>query len=95
LELTIFARFHARPGQEERVAALIVEMTDASREEPGCRAIHRYRSTGHPALCVIHSVWTDEAAIELHAGLPHTVHFLAEVEPLIDHPLDIQRTRPF
>jgi quinol monooxygenase YgiN len=45
-----------------------------------------------PRLFYIHSRWTDEAAFENHAGLPHTVRFLERVEPLIDHPLDVTRT---
>ena len=28
------------------------------------------------------------------SGLPHTLKFLTRVEPLIDHPLDIQRASP-
>jgi quinol monooxygenase YgiN len=42
----------------------------------------------------IHSRWTDEAAFDIHAGLPHTARFLARVQPLIDHPLDVTRARP-
>jgi quinol monooxygenase YgiN len=45
-----------------------------------------------PQLFYIHSRWKDEAAFEVHAGLPHTVRFLARVQPLIDHPLDVTRT---
>jgi hypothetical protein len=30
----------------------------------------------------------------LHATLPHTVRFIETVQPLIDHPLDVARTRP-
>ncbi len=37
----------------------------------------------------IHSRWRDMAAFERHAGLPHTVRFVASVEPLIDHPLTV------
>ena len=33
----------------------------------------------------------DEAAFEHHAGLPHTVRFVARVEPLIDHSFDVTR----
>ena len=30
-------------------------------------------------------------AFELHASLPHTTRFVAKVQPLIDHPLDVTR----
>src|SRR4029077_8800577 len=62
-----------------------------SREEPGCLSIHAFRSTRDPRLFYIHSRWTDEAAFESHAGMPHTVRFIERVTPLIDHPFDVNR----
>jgi len=91
MELFIFARFHARPGNESGVAEAILENMPPSRAELGCLNIHAYRSIRDPRLFYIHSRWKDEAAFEEHAGLPHTVRFLARVEPLIDHPLDVTR----
>ena len=49
--------------------------------------------TRDPQLFFIHSLWTDEAAFDRHAGLPHTVRFLATVQSLVDHPLDVRRAR--
>ena len=92
MELFIFARFHARPGNEGAVAEAILDNLVPSREEPGCLNIHAYRSTRDPLLFYIHSRWKDEAAFENHASLPHTVRFLERVQPLIDHPLDVTRS---
>ena len=94
MELYIFARFYARDGQGEDVAAAIRDVVTASRREPGCRAIDGYRSMRDPLLLYIHSRWVDEAAFDCHASLPHTVRFLERVTRLIDHPLDITRSRP-
>ena len=93
MELAIFARFHARPGSEDAVAEAILGTLAPTRAEEGCLSIHAFRSTRDPLLFYIHSRWTDEAAFELHAGLPHTVRFLARVQPLIDHPLDVTRSQ--
>jgi quinol monooxygenase YgiN len=92
MELFIFARFHARPGNEGAVAEAILENLVPSRGEPGCLNIHAYRSVRDPLLFYIHSRWKDEAAFENHAGLPHTVRFLERVQPLIDHTLDVTRS---
>jgi quinol monooxygenase YgiN len=92
MELTTFARFHARPGQERAVRDAILEAIVPAREEPGCLGIQAYHSIRDPLLFYIHSRWKDEAAFEIHAELPHTVRFLARVTPLIDHPLDVART---
>jgi quinol monooxygenase YgiN len=93
-ELFIFARFHGREGQEEAVAAALREVAGPTRAEPGCLAFAAHRSIRDPRLFYVHSRWVDEAAFETHAGLPHTVRFIDRVEKLIDHPLDVARTRP-
>ena len=92
MELFIFARFHAREGAEDDVAAALRDVIPPTRREPGCLGIEAFRSTRNPRLFYIHSRWKDEAAFERHAGLPHTVRFVARVEALIDHPLDVSRT---
>ena len=88
MELFIFARFHARPGNEGAVADALLGVLAPSREEPGCLSIHAFRSMRDAHLFYIHSRWKDEVAFEHHAGLPHTVRFLERAQPLIDHPLD-------
>ena len=94
MELFIFARFHARDGEQDAVAAALREVVPPTRAEPGCRAVAAHRSTRDPRLFYIHSRWVDEAAFERHAELPHTVRFLERVQPLLDHPLAVTRTRP-
>ena len=93
MELTIFGRFHARKGREGAVEAAIREVVVPTRAEAGCLSIAAYRSTRDPRLFHIHSRWVDEAAFDAHAALPHTVRFLERVQPLIDHELDVSRTR--
>jgi quinol monooxygenase YgiN len=95
VELFIFVRFHARPGQEGAVAEALRDVLGPSREEEGCLSIQAFRSIRDPRLFYIHSRWTNEAAFDLHARLPHTVRFIERVEPLIDHPVDVTRTELF
>ncbi len=92
MELVIFARFHAREGHEAAVAAALREVSGPTQAEQGCLFQKAYRSLRDNRLFFIHSRWRDETAFELHAELPHTVHFIATVERLIDHPLDVNRT---
>jgi quinol monooxygenase YgiN len=83
MELAIIGEFRALPGREREVAAAIRKVVPLSRSEPACLAIDAFRSNRDAALFYIHSRWTDEAAFDAHAGLPHTVEFIATVEPLI------------
>jgi quinol monooxygenase YgiN len=93
MELFIFGRFHARETCEAAVAAELREVAGPPRDEEGCLSLEVFQSTRDPRLFYIHSRWTNEAAFELHAELPHTVRFLERVQPLIDHPLDVTRAR--
>ena len=94
MELFIFARFHAGPGQEREVAETLRNVLAPSRDEPGCLSIQAFRSVRDPRLFYIHSRWKDEAAFDRHATLPHTLRFVERMEPLLDHPLEVTRAEP-
>jgi len=93
VELFIFGRFHARPGDERAVEEALRDVVGPSRAEAGCLSIQAFRSARDPRLFYIHSRWVDEVAFDQHAGLPHTVRFIERVQTLIDHPLDVTRAR--
>jgi quinol monooxygenase YgiN len=92
-ELVIFARFHAAQGNEAAVETEMREAVSRVLPEPGCTAIAAYRSVRDPRLFWLHSRWTDERAFDVHAELPQTERFLERIGRLIDHALDITRTR--
>jgi quinol monooxygenase YgiN len=94
MELYIFARFHARDGDEAAVAAALRDVVVPTRAEPGCLAIDAYRSIRDLRLFYLHSRWIDETAFNVHAELPHTLAFVQHVERFLDHPLDVARTTP-
>ena len=93
MELFIFARFHARLGNEDAVAQALRDVLAPSRQKPGCLSIHAFRSIRDAQLFYIHSRWKDEAAFDYHASLPHTTRFIEQVEPLVDQPLEVTRTK--
>jgi len=92
MELFIFARFHAREGEEAALAAALGEQVPAARIELGCLSIAAHRSIRDPRLFWIHSRWSSEAAFEVHAELLRTRHFVETVQRLIDHPFEATRT---
>ena len=91
MELFIFARFHARTGQETGVESALRKVIARTRQEPGCVSIHAFRSIGDARLFYIHARWVDESAFDNHVRQPYTVQFVEEVQPLIDHELDTTR----
>jgi quinol monooxygenase YgiN len=64
VELTIFARFHTREGEEEAVAAELRDAVARVRKEPGCLGIEVYRSVRDSRLFFLHSRWVNEAAFD-------------------------------
>jgi quinol monooxygenase YgiN len=93
MRLYVFVPLLTKPGCEGRVEQALLKVTAASRTETGCRDIHAYRDAGNGRLFYVHSIWEDEADFERHADLPHTVAFIADVSPLLEHPVKAARTR--
>jgi quinol monooxygenase YgiN len=91
MELFIFARFHACPGQETGVEIALRKVIAPTRQERGCFSIHAFRSIRDARLFYVHSRWVDEASFDNHVSQPYTKQFVEEVEPLVDHELDTTR----
>ncbi len=92
MELFVFVRFHAAPGNESAVEEALRNVLGPSREEGGCVSIQSFRSIRDPRLFFIHSRWRDEAAFERHAKVSHTVRFMERVDALTDQPREVTRT---
>ena len=86
MQIFVFARLHALPGKHSEVHEAMFEIQGPTRAEPGCLDYGGFRSVRDPDEFYIHSRWRDMEAFERHATLPHTLRFVASVEPLLDHP---------
>lgn len=90
--LWIFAPFRARQGAEEELVEAFREMLPAVRAEEGCVSIDVFRDKRAGGLFYIHSRWTNEAAFDRHAEMPHTMRFVERTRQLITHDLQVART---
>ena len=90
----VFAVFHARAGAGPELEAAIREVGGPSRAEPDCLHWQAFRSVRVADEYHMHSTWTDRAAFEHHASLPHTRRFLAAVAASTDHPLNVGLAEP-
>lgn len=86
-------RFHAREGQKSALRKVIHDEIQQARSDIGCLAIDAYASVRDGHLFFIHSRWVDSSAFDVHAETPHAVHFIQLAEALVDHPLDVNRTK--
>jgi quinol monooxygenase YgiN len=85
MEVFVFARLHAGPGNEAKLWQAMFDVQGPTRQEPDCLSYGGFRSIRDPGEFYIHSRWRDQEAFDRHAALPHTVRFLASIEPLLDH----------
>jgi quinol monooxygenase YgiN len=74
----VVARWRANAGSEERVVAVLDELTRASNAEPGCLGYRPHRSTEDPRDFLIYEQYADEAAFEAHSGSEHFTRLVLE-----------------
>ncbi|HSM80209.1 MAG TPA: putative quinol monooxygenase [Nodosilinea sp.] len=80
----------ARAGQEAALKALLVEVTELARENPGC--LHYELLQGHSNLGEFVAIgqWQDESSFQTHYRSGYMDEFMREIPELVDHPPDIQ-----
>jgi len=93
MSIHFFIRFEANPENAAAFREALLKVIEPSRAEPGCLGIRAFESLREPVTFAIHSTWVDEAALDLHARMPHTLHFIAAAEKLLPHPIAGLRTR--
>ena len=81
----VIARWTAKPGNEEAVAASLEKLAASSREESGCVKYLANRSLEDPRAFLLYEEYTDEAAYRAHAESEHFGRFaLGEGIPLLE-----------
>ena len=74
----VVARWRANAGSEERVIAVLEELTRATRAEPGCVGYQPHRSTDDPRDFLIYEQYADEAAFQAHIESEHFTRLVLE-----------------
>ncbi|MGA2097909.1 MAG: putative quinol monooxygenase [Candidatus Acidiferrum sp.] len=93
MPLHTFVRFEPRAGKQRELRDELLMVLGPTRAEPGCVNIHLYEGTREPLVYFIHSEWSDNAALDAHAKLPHMTRFLGRLDDLLAHPLQAVRTK--
>ena len=71
MAFAVIARWTAREGEEEAVAAALAQLTEASRAEPGNLVYQPHRDPQRPDRFVIYEVYVDEGAFTAHTESDH------------------------
>lgn len=60
-----------KPGHEAEAVTLFAKLTEATRNEPGCRMYLAHRSTHDPRRFFLYEQYDDQAALDAHRAAPH------------------------
>jgi quinol monooxygenase YgiN len=74
----VTATWKAKPGEEEAVERLLVEVAEATRREPGCIEFLVHRSPDDRSLFFLYEQFASEAAYGEHAASSHVRTFVLD-----------------
>jgi (4S)-4-hydroxy-5-phosphonooxypentane-2,3-dione isomerase len=82
--MTIIAHYQARPGEGDRVAAILAAHVAATRTESGCVQFIAYRTEDDGDRFLLYEQYADEAALEAHRASPHFRRYVQDtIIPLL------------
>lgn len=81
---SLAAEFHVRPGYEQRVRQLVLELTTAVRGEPGNLLFLPFVSAADPRHYTIFEMYEDENAFRAHLATEHGTAFNEALAGLIE-----------
>ncbi|MDQ2925161.1 MAG: antibiotic biosynthesis monooxygenase [Acidobacteriota bacterium] len=73
MSFTVRMRFSSEDRDE--IVQILRELTQASRQEPGCVSYIPHWVESDPSTVLIYEQYRDEAAVEHHRGTPHFASF--------------------
>lgn len=87
------ARVIAQPGKTDALRALLLQLLEPTRKEPGCVRYQLMQNTQDATDFTFVEEWRDEAAIAAHMDQPHVREVLGKVPPLLHGDPDIRTYR--
>lgn len=67
----VAARYRAKEGEEERILAILRQMTEPSRAEPGCLFYQAHRSLEDSRVFFLYEQYVDEDGYKAHMATEH------------------------
>jgi quinol monooxygenase YgiN len=69
--ISVFARFKAKPGQEDRVRLMLLEMIGPTRQESASIGYALHAAKDDPTLFLLYEQWQDAAGLDAHVQQPY------------------------
>jgi quinol monooxygenase YgiN len=81
---TLYAEFTVKPGNEDRVAEMMRQLTEEVRREPGNQLFLPYTRETNPREYFVFEVYEDDAAFQEHISADYGARFNGELADLIE-----------
>jgi quinol monooxygenase YgiN len=86
MPLAVAVTWHAHPGAEARVEAILAEMIALTRSESGCLMYQSHRAIDRAGVYFIYEQFVDKAGFEAHLASAHYRRLiLDEAVQILDH----------
>lgn len=73
--ISFTVRMKFAPEDRDDVGEILRQLTEASRQEPGCVSYIPHRVEGEPDAVVIYEQYKDRAAADAHRQSPHFARY--------------------
>jgi quinol monooxygenase YgiN len=80
--LTLTVTFHARPGKEAELRALLTGLLKPTRQEAGCINYDLHIATDDPAKFLFYENWASKEHHQAHDKTPHIQNLRAHIGEL-------------
>jgi quinol monooxygenase YgiN len=92
VSLVLVVRLNAQEDKEDEVAALLRELAEASRQEPGCELYIPTQDPENARSFLLYEQYVDKTALDAHAASDHFQRLAVGAFPAL---LDGPRERMF
>lgn len=92
MSLVLVVRLTAQEGKEDELVALLRELAEASRQEPGCEQYIPTQDPENPRSFLLYEQYVDKNALDAHGASEHFQRLAVGALPSL---LDGPRERAF
>lgn len=82
-QVTVVARFKAKPGKEEMLKKELVGLLEPSRADEGCINYNLHQGIEDPGLFIFYENWQSRELLRKHSVNPHLVAFRERVKDIL------------
>lgn len=87
--VVVFASFVPRAENREDFLALMQQMVEHTRAEPGCETYDLYEAAGDQPSVHLFERYRDQGALEAHRATDHYKSYRAEAPDMLSEPIGV------